>query len=50
MSPTQEAPTVKNEVPSNAVRMRKTKKAGRFGANAVPMEQAVKRNAETRHI
>lgn len=32
-------PTSRNAVPSNAVRMRKTKKAARFGERAVPMLQ-----------
>ena len=30
-------PTSKKDVPSKAVRMRKTKNAARFGARAVPM-------------
>jgi len=36
---------MRKEVPSKAVRMRKTKKAARFGARAVPREQRVKRKA-----
>jgi hypothetical protein len=39
----QAAPMVRKEVPWKAVRMRKMKNAGRLGARAVPMEQAVKR-------
>lgn len=42
MSPMQAAPIVRNEVPWTAVRIRKMKKAGRLGASAVPIEQAVK--------
>lgn len=50
MSPMQAAPTIKKEVPSKAVRIRKTKKAGRFGASAVPIEHAQKRTPEIREI
>jgi formiminotetrahydrofolate cyclodeaminase len=45
MSPITAAPMIRKDVPSKAVRMRKMKKAGRFGARAVPMEQQVKRKA-----
>lgn len=38
----QAEPTRMNAVPSNAVRIRKTKKAARFGASAVPMLQPQK--------
>jgi hypothetical protein len=50
MSPIQEAPMVRKDVPSKAVRMRKMKYAGRFGAKAVPREHPRKRAAVTRHI
>ena len=50
MSPMQLAPIVKKEVPSNAVRIRKMKYAGRLGESAVPREQPRKSVAVTRHI
>lgn len=34
------APTIRKDVPSNAVSIRKTKKADRLGAKAVPREHA----------
>jgi hypothetical protein len=43
ISPIHDAPTIRKDVPSRAVRMRKTKKAARFGLRAVPSEQAKKR-------
>lgn len=50
MSPMQAAPTVRNDVPWKAVRMRKMKKAGRLGASAVPIEQAANRVDVMREI
>jgi hypothetical protein len=50
MSPMQEAPTIRKAVPSKAVRMRKTKKAARLGASAVPIEQQVKRKPQKMQI
>lgn len=41
----QAEPTRRNAVPSKAVRIRKTKKAARLGAKAVPMLQPQKRTA-----
>jgi hypothetical protein len=41
---------VKKDVPSKAVRMRNTKKAGRLGDRAVPTEQPRNRKAVVRHI
>jgi hypothetical protein len=41
-------PTKMNDVPSNAVKIRKTKNPARFGASAVPMEQPRKATAVTR--
>jgi hypothetical protein len=43
------APTIKKLVPWNAVRMRKTKNDARFGASAVPMENAKNKTAEPMH-
>lgn len=45
MSLMQAAPTIRKEVPSKAVRMRKMKKAARLGERAVPREQTAKRKA-----
>jgi hypothetical protein len=45
-----ELPTTKKDVPWKAVRTRKIKYAGRFGASAVPMLKAKKRKALVRKI
>jgi len=50
MSPMAELPTTRKDVPWKAVRMRKMKYEGRFGASAVPMLNAKKRNALVRNI
>lgn len=50
MSPIQDAPMVKKDVPSKAVRTRNTKKAERLGDRAVPIEQPRNRKAVVRHI
>jgi hypothetical protein len=50
MSPIQDAPIVRKDVPSNAVRIRKMKYDGRFGDNAVPREHPKKRKAVIRQI
>lgn len=42
MSPITLEPMIRKAVPWNAVKMRKTKKAARLGASAVPMLAAVK--------
>jgi hypothetical protein len=50
MSPRHELPMIKNDVPWKAVRIRNTKKAGRFGARAVPMLKAKNKAAEETQI
>lgn len=45
ISPKQLAPTMRNDVPWNAVKMRKMKKAARLGLSAVPKEHPKKRTA-----
>jgi hypothetical protein len=45
-----EAPIVKKEVPSNAVKIRKKKYTARFGDRAVPREQRVNKAAVMRQI
>jgi len=43
-------PMIKSDVPSNAVNIRKIKKAARFGARAVPPQNPKKRVADAMHI
>jgi hypothetical protein len=43
------APTIRKLVPWKAVKIRKTKKAARFGDRAVPMENPRKRIADMIH-
>ena len=50
MSPMQDAPMLRNDVPWNAVKIRKTKYDARFGESAVPREQPQKRAAVTTQI
>jgi hypothetical protein len=50
MSPIAELPTTRKDVPWKAVRTRKMKYEGRFGARAVPMLNAKKRKALARKI
>jgi hypothetical protein len=45
MSPIQELPIIRKEVPWKAVKMRKMKNEAKLGANAVPIEKAAKRIA-----
>jgi hypothetical protein len=50
ISPIQDAPIVRKDVPSNAVRIRNMKKAARLGDRAVPREQPKNRKAVMMHI
>jgi hypothetical protein len=50
MSPIQLVPIIRNEVPWNAVKALKTKKAARFGLRAVPIENPKKRRALKKDI
>lgn len=50
MSPMHEAPIVRNEVPSKAVRIRKIKYDTKFGESAVPSEQPQNSTAVIKQI
>jgi hypothetical protein len=50
ISPIQDAPMLRKEVPSNAVRIRKTKYEVKLGDKAVPREQPRNKRAVMRQI
>lgn len=50
MSPMQLVPIIRNEVPWNAVKALKMKKAARFGLRAVPRENPRNRRALEKEI